>query len=31
MRKFPLENANQPGNVLELYPDATAAHEPASR
>jgi hypothetical protein len=31
MRKFPLENANQPGNVLKLYPDATAAHGPASR
>lgn len=31
MRKFPLENANQPGNVFELYPDATAAHEPVSR
>ena len=30
-RKFPLENANQPGNVLKLYPDGTAAHGPASR
>jgi hypothetical protein len=24
MRKFPLENADQPGNVLGLYPDAAA-------
>jgi hypothetical protein len=24
MRKFPLENADQPGNVLRLYPDAVA-------
>ena len=31
MRKFPLDNGNQPGNVLKLYPDATAAHETPSR
>lgn len=31
MRKFSLENANQPGNVLRLYPDATAARESTSR
>jgi len=24
MRKFPLDNADQPGNVLRLYPDAAA-------
>jgi nitrous oxide reductase len=27
MRKFPLGNADQPGNVLKLYPDPPAAHE----
>ena len=31
MRKFPLENADQPGNVLKLYPDATATRETPSR
>jgi hypothetical protein len=31
MRKFPLDNGNQPGNVLKLYPDATAAHRAPSR
>jgi hypothetical protein len=31
MRKFPLENADQPGNVLKLYPDATAMRETPSR
>jgi hypothetical protein len=25
MRKFPLDNADQPGNVMKIYPDATAA------
>lgn len=27
MRKFPLGNADQPGNVLKLYPDPPAAHK----
>jgi len=27
MRKFPLGNADQPGNVLKLYPDARSARE----
>lgn len=27
MRKFPLGNGDQPGNVLKLYPDPPAAHE----
>ena len=31
MRKFPLDNADQPGNVLKLYPDATAMRETSSR
>jgi hypothetical protein len=24
MRKFPLDNTDQPGNVMKIYPDATA-------
>lgn len=31
MRKFPLENADQPGNVLKLYPDAAALRDSPSR
>ena len=31
MRKFPLDNADQPGNALKLYPDATATRETSSR
>jgi hypothetical protein len=31
MRKFPLDNADQPGNFLKLYPDATAMRETPSR
>jgi hypothetical protein len=31
MRKFPLDNADQPGNVLKLYPDATAMRDIPSR
>jgi hypothetical protein len=27
MRKFPLDNGDQPGNVLKLYPDATAMRD----
>lgn len=27
MRKFPLGNADQPGNVMKLYPDPPASHE----
>jgi len=31
MRKFPLDNSDQPANVLKLYPDATAARRAPSR
>jgi hypothetical protein len=33
MRKFPLGNADQPGNVLKIYPDAPSEddHPPRSR
>jgi hypothetical protein len=31
MRKFPLDNADQPGNVLKPYPDATAMRQTSSR
>ena len=31
MRKFSLDNADQPGNVLRLYPDANATGEIPSR
>jgi hypothetical protein len=31
MRKFPLENADQPGNVLRLYPDMTTVRATRSR
>lgn len=31
MRKFPLDNADQPGNILILYPDATGMRETPSR
>jgi hypothetical protein len=27
MRKFPLGNADQPANVLKLYPDSPASHQ----
>jgi len=30
MRKFALENGDQPGNVLRLYPDAAAARDASS-
>jgi hypothetical protein len=31
MRAFPLDNSDEPGNVLKLYPDATAARTTPSR
>jgi hypothetical protein len=31
MRKFPLDNGDQPGNVLKLYPDGSATRETPSR
>ncbi|HYL69494.1 MAG TPA: hypothetical protein VEX69_10030 [Candidatus Limnocylindria bacterium] len=31
MRKFPLDNADQPGNVMRLYPDAAAVLATTSR
>jgi hypothetical protein len=31
MRKFPLDNSDQPANVLKLYPEATAGRRGPSR
>ena len=31
MRKYPLDNPDQPGNVLKLYPDASAMRDSTSR
>jgi hypothetical protein len=31
IRKYPLDNADQPGNVLNLYPDAPAMRDTTSR
>jgi phosphate-selective porin len=31
MRAFPLDNSDQPGNVLKLYPDAVAVRRAPSR
>jgi hypothetical protein len=31
MRKFPLDNSDQPATVLKLYPDANAARRASSR
>jgi hypothetical protein len=31
IRKYPLDNADQPGNVLKLYPDAPAVRDTTSR
>lgn len=31
MRLFPLDNADQPANVLKLYPDAPVAHSTAAK
>jgi hypothetical protein len=30
LRKFPLDNADQPGNVMKIYPDATPTQKVAS-
>lgn len=31
MRAFALDNADQPGNVMKIYPDAAGVRRPASR